>query len=209
MSAFIMHVQDCIAMRSRFQKRSMTKSPTSSAASTTNSPASTAKSPIASPAASSPSPAASTVASTPCSAMCSPRTTPPTARPPTTATPAAPAATLAPVLQPPPPASGAAAGSAPGVSATAAGGLDGPSGTGTSIACPTLAVAGTFTAMNSPFLPGYGTWMVVPGAPGGTLITVVFPGGTRGLDGGFHLNGGRISRSFLECLLICFMSLKS
>mmetsp|Transcript_167470 Transcript_167470/g.296501 ORF Transcript_167470/g.296501 Transcript_167470/m.296501 type:complete len:206 (+) Transcript_167470:29-646(+) len=205
MSAFIMHVQDCIAMRSRFQKRSMTKSPTSSAASTTNSPASTAKSPIASPAASSPSPAASTVASTPCSAMCSPRTTPPTAKPPTTATPAAPAATLAPVLQPPPPAAGASAAAAPGASATESG----ASGTGTSIACPTLAVAGTFTAMNSPFLPGYGTWMVVPGAPGGTLITVVFPGGTRGLDGGFHLNGGRISRSFLECLLICFMSLKS
>mmetsp|Transcript_76516 Transcript_76516/g.144118 ORF Transcript_76516/g.144118 Transcript_76516/m.144118 type:complete len:207 (-) Transcript_76516:218-838(-) len=206
MSAFIMHVQDCIAMRSRFQKRSMTKSPTSSAASTTNSPASTAKSPIASPAASSPSPAASTVASTPCSAMCSPRTTPPTARPPTTATPAAPAATFAPVLQPPPPAAGASAAAAAG---SAAGVDDGPSGTGTSMAWPTLAVGGTFTAMNSPFLPGYGTWMVVPGAPGGTLITVVFPGGTRGFDGAFHLKGGRISRSLRVSLLICFMLLKS
>merc|ERR1719162_2903479 len=113
---------------------------------------------MASPAVSSPSPAASTVASTPCSAMCSPSTTPPTAAPPT-ATAAAPvAATFAPVLQPPDFPSACTAASV---------------GTGTSIACPTLALAGTLTEMKAPFTPGCGTCMVLPGDPRGTLITVV------------------------------------
>merc|ERR1712094_103359 len=73
------------------QKRSITKSPRSSAASTMNSPASTAKSAVAS--------AASRVASKPCSAMWSPSTAPPTAPPKAATAAAVPAATFPPVLQ--------------------------------------------------------------------------------------------------------------
>merc|ERR1711907_179056 len=125
---------------------------------------------MASPASVRPSPIASTVVSTPCSEMCSPNMTPPTAKAPTPATaPAAavPAATLPPVLQPELFFS-ACTGEPVAVTAASA-------GTGTNIACPAFALRGTFTAMNAPFTPGCGTWIVVPGDPGGTLMTVVGP----------------------------------
>merc|ERR1719263_2268735 len=67
-------------------------------------------------------------------------------------------------------------------------------GTGTNIACPTLALRGTLTAMYAPFTPGCGTWIVVPGDPGGTVMTVVGPAGTNGLEGAFQSRGARIWR---------------
>merc|ERR1719486_405990 len=165
---------------------------------------------MASPASASPSPAASTVASRPCSAMCVPRIAPPTAAPPTPRT----AATLPPVVHPPPPDFGGtlappAAAEAPGADGVASRVASDSSGTGTSIACPGLAVAGTLTAMNFPDLPGYGTWITVPGAPAGTFTTVVFPFGTIGAEGAFHLLGGRMSRVLPVERLTCFTRLKS
>merc|ERR1719238_1264767 len=159
------------------------KSPTSSAASTTNSPASTANSPMASPASAKLSPMASMVPSTPCSAMDSPNTTPPTAKAPAPATAAVPAATLAPVLQP----ELFWLAAAPEVFASPVAVIAASAGTGTNIACPAFALRGTLTAMYAPFTPGCGTWMVVPGDPAGTVMTVVGPSRTNGLEGAFQL----------------------
>mmetsp|Transcript_82455 Transcript_82455/g.233369 ORF Transcript_82455/g.233369 Transcript_82455/m.233369 type:complete len:230 (+) Transcript_82455:437-1126(+) len=186
-------------------------SPTVSAAPAAHSPA---------PAAQSPRP--STVASQPSSTMCSPRLAPPTTSPPTATAPAVPAATLAPVLQPFfsfLSFSGLAAGAA---AAATGGGADGSGpwssaapahassgGTGTIIAWPAFALAGTETLMNWRLSFGCGTWIVVPGAPTGTFTQVMGPGSMIGAEGGFHLCGGRMLRCLPDAAFSCTRFLKS
>mmetsp|Transcript_18786 Transcript_18786/g.33014 ORF Transcript_18786/g.33014 Transcript_18786/m.33014 type:complete len:222 (+) Transcript_18786:224-889(+) len=206
-------------------------SPASSAAPATALPTSSAASTMASPASVATSPSSAIVASHPSSAMCSPRTAPATARPPTATTPAAPAATLAPVLQPF--FVGAATGVASGAEGSRGGaegsrdGVEGPEswpregvgtasgeaeamrGTGTNIAAPTLAPAGTFTEMKCPLAFGCGTWSILPGDPGGTFMQMVGPDSIIGFSGCLNLCGGRISRNLPVCAFICFISLKS
>ena len=171
---------------------------------------------IASPASAATSPSSAMVASQPSSAMCSPSTAPATARPPTATTPAVPAATFAPVLQPPFFFSSSVAGvggagvGPDGVGASGTGvGKSSSFGIGTSMAAPTLAFSGTFTAMNWPFFAGWGTWMHVPGEPGGTLMQKVGPASTMGFAGCFHLYGARISRDFPLRIFFWLMVLKS
>mmetsp|Transcript_26449 Transcript_26449/g.53644 ORF Transcript_26449/g.53644 Transcript_26449/m.53644 type:complete len:229 (+) Transcript_26449:51-737(+) len=174
--------------RPKAQKRSMTKSPTSSAAPSTQSTAASAPPAMASPASVATSPRSAMVASQPSSAMCSPRRAPPTAKPPTTSAPPPTAATLAPV--PHFFFSFSSLGSTGLYSdeISAAGKAEGsPGGIGTSIAWPTLAVGGTLTAMNCSLFLGWGTWMVVPGAPGGTVMQKDGPAGAMGFSGAFHL----------------------
>mmetsp|Transcript_1932 Transcript_1932/g.4974 ORF Transcript_1932/g.4974 Transcript_1932/m.4974 type:complete len:219 (+) Transcript_1932:251-907(+) len=188
----------------------MMKSPAVSAAPPAQSAAASAPSPMASPTPPAASPKSAIVASQPSSAMCSPSTAPATASPPTAATPPTPAATLAPVdhsLFFSAAGTGAAAGAAAGANG---GGASGPiSGTGTSMACPTRAVAGTATWMKWPGADGCGTWIVVPGPPGGTVTQVVGPGAVIGVLGAVHRYGGRISRRLPVFLLTCSMFLKS
>mmetsp|Transcript_61436 Transcript_61436/g.97424 ORF Transcript_61436/g.97424 Transcript_61436/m.97424 type:complete len:221 (-) Transcript_61436:158-820(-) len=194
-------------------------SPASSAAPATASPTSSAAPEIASPASAATSPSSAMVASQPSSAMCSPRTAPATARPPTATTPAVPAATFAPVLQPPFFFSSSVAGAAgvgaagvgpDGVGASGTGvGKSSSLGIGTNIAAPTLALAGTFTAIYWPFLAGCGTWMHVPGDPGGTLMQKVGPASTMGFSGCFHLYGARISRDLPVRMFFWLMLAKS
>merc|ERR1719382_374962 len=149
--------------------------------------------------------------------MCSPRMAPPTTSPPTATAPAVPAATLAPMLQP--------FFSFPGFAAAAAagGGAEGsePSwdtvpahasssgGTGTIIAWPAFALAGTETLMNWLLSFGCGTWIVVPGAPAGTFTQVMGPGSEIGAEGGFHLCGERMLRCLPDAAFCWTRFLKS
>mmetsp|Transcript_32858 Transcript_32858/g.90762 ORF Transcript_32858/g.90762 Transcript_32858/m.90762 type:complete len:218 (+) Transcript_32858:77-730(+) len=161
------------------------RSPAASSASPARPPASSAAPAAMSPAASARAPPA----------RWSPRITPPTAKPPTAATAPTPRATFAAVLC--------------SVCLACTSSTDSPAaGTGTAIFCPTFAVGGTFTCSFWPGLFGSSISMVVPGPPGGTVITTIGPAGRRGFAGAFIPRGGRIFRSLSVPKFFCTMLVK-